>query len=86
MYNSAIMSAEHKEFKMALPLTPGNLLEAILDTPIVNTLRIRIGRMVSETTAEIPHFVTRPTIEEDVHFWGEKPVEPGTKVIIYDAG
>jgi len=42
--------------------------------------------MVGETTAEIPHFVTRPTIEEDVHFWGEKPVEPGTKVIIYDAG
>ena len=73
------------EIKRALPLTPGNLLEAILDSPVIKTRRIRIGRMVSESTAEIPHIITRPTIDEDVYFWGEKPVEPGTKVVIYDA-
>ncbi|OGM11187.1 hypothetical protein A2V80_00615 [Candidatus Woesebacteria bacterium RBG_16_39_8b] len=73
------------EIKRALPLTPGNLLEAVLDSPILRMHRIRVGRMVDETTAKIPHIVTPPTIEEDVHFWGEKPVERGTKVIIYDA-
>ena len=74
------------EFRVALPRTLGNVLWALVDAPILKTHRTEFGRMVGETTAEIPHFVTRPTIEEDVHFWGEKPVEPGTKVIIYDAG
>ena len=74
------------ELKTAYPFTFGNVLFVLWDAPILKYHRIKRGEMVSQSTAEIPHFVTRPTIEEDVHFWGEKPVEPGTKVIIYDAG
>jgi len=72
------------EFKRALPLTPGNLLEAVLDCPVVKTHRIKIGRMVDKSTAQIPHLLKRTTIEQNVHFWDEKPAEPGTKVVIYD--
>ena len=74
------------EFRVALPKTFRNVLWAILDSPIVRTHRIEFGKMVSETTAEVRHFITLPTIEEDIHYRGEKPVEPGTRVIIYDAG
>ncbi len=70
----------------AMPLTPGNLLKAFLDSPVIKTHRISIGKMVSESTAEIPHIITRSSVKEGVHFLGEKSAEPGTRVVIYNDG
>ncbi len=69
----------------ALPLNASNLMQAFLDSPVIGP-HLRIGKMVSESTAEIPHIITRSSIEEDVQFSGEKPAEPGARVIIYNAG
>jgi hypothetical protein len=69
----------------ALPLNASNLVGAFLNSPVIGP-HLRIGKMISESTAEIPHIITRSSIEEGVHFSGEKPAEPGTRVVIYDAG
>ncbi len=69
----------------ALPLNALNLVGAFLDSPVIGP-PLRIGKMISESTAEIPHVITRSSIEEDVYFLGEKPAEPGTRVVVYDAG
>ena len=76
---------KENRFIRALPLTPGNLLEAFLDSPVIKTHRIRIGRMVGESTAEIPHIITHPTIVEDIRFVGDNSPKPGTRVVIYNA-
>ena len=68
----------------ALPLNALNLVGAFLDSPVIGP-HLRIGKMIDQNRAEIPH-VLRKSTEEEVRYAGEVAPRPGTRVVIYNAG
>lgn len=66
---------------IALPLTPENLAEAFLSSPVFGP-QLRIGRLQDEHTVVVPHFFGVPS-REPVSYKGETPPREGNRVVVF---